>query len=128
MNILEKLTNLEHEAADFGFKWETSNQIIEQIKSEITEIDVHLKDGDQNKLQDEIGDLLHAVFSLCIFNQFDPEKTLSNSIKKFERRFKLVEQLAKEKGLNNLHGLSFQELMSYWEQAKQLEFINQDIK
>jgi uncharacterized protein YabN with tetrapyrrole methylase and pyrophosphatase domain len=119
MNILKKLTRLEHEAANFGFKWEASHQIMEQIKSEITEIDVHLKDGDRSKLQDEIGDLLHAVFSLCVFNQFDPEKTLSNSIKKFEQRFRLVEQLAKEKGLNSLNGLSFQELMAYWEQAKQ---------
>jgi uncharacterized protein YabN with tetrapyrrole methylase and pyrophosphatase domain len=120
MNVLKKLTNLEHEAGDFGFKWETSHQIIEQIKSEIIEIDVHLKDGDRSKLQDEMGDLLHAVFSLCVFNQFDPQETLSKSIEKFENRFRLVEQLAKENGLSNLHGLSFQELMSYWDRAKQL--------
>lgn len=118
MNILKKLITLEHEAADFGFKWETSDQIIEQIKSEVAEINVHLKDGDRNKLQDEIGDLLHAAFSLCVFNQFNPEETLSNSIEKFERRFRLVKQLAEDKGLNNLHGLSFQELMDFWNQAK----------
>ncbi len=118
MNILEKLTQLEREASDFGFKWETSPQIMEQIKSEIVEIDMHLKDGDRKKLQDEIGDLLHATFSLCVFCQFDAEETLKKSVEKFERRFRLVEQLAKEKGLNNLHGLSFQELMMFWNQAK----------
>ncbi len=118
MNILEKLLSLEHEAADFGFKWETAEQIIQQIKSEINEINVHLKDGDRNKLQDEIGDLLHAVFSLCVFKQFDPEKTLAQSVDKFERRFRIVEKLAKEKGLNQLHGLSFKELMLLWDQAK----------
>ncbi len=123
MNTLEKLIVLEREASDFGFKWETSDQIIEQIKSEIAEITVHLNDGDKNKLQDEIGDLLHAVFTLCVFNQLNPEKTLAGSIEKFERRFRVVEQLAKEKGLNNLQGFSFQELMNYWKQAKDITSI-----
>lgn len=118
MNIFKKLTNIEHEAADFGFKWETFHQIMAQITSEIAEINVHLKDGDRNKLQEEIGDLLHAVFSLCVYCQFDAEKTLSNSLDKFERRFRLVQQLAKEKGLTNLNGLSFEVLMQFWDQAK----------
>ena len=121
MNILEKLTALEHEAADFGFTWENSQQIMDQIKSEMNEVDVHLKDGDRHKLQDEIGDLLHAVFSLCVFCKFDTEKTLENSLGKFERRFRLIQQFAKEKGLCNLNGLSFEELMSFWNQAKQKE-------
>ena len=119
MNILEKLTKLEHEADNFGFKWEGPHQIIEQIKSEAAEIDVHLKDGDRNKLQDEIGDLLHAAFSLCLFCQFDAEETLTKSVNKFETRYRIVEKLAKEQGLHNLHGLSFEELMNFWDQAKQ---------
>jgi uncharacterized protein YabN with tetrapyrrole methylase and pyrophosphatase domain len=118
--ILKKLTALEREAADFGFQWENSGQIMEQIKSEIAEVDVHLKDGDRNKLQDEIGDLLHAVFSLCVFHEFNPEKTLMHSVEKFERRFRAVEQLAKEQGLDNLRGLPFQELMVFWDQAKRI--------
>lgn len=40
-----------------------------QIKSECAEIDEHLNDcdADKLKLQEEIGDLLHAVFSLTVF-------------------------------------------------------------
>jgi uncharacterized protein YabN with tetrapyrrole methylase and pyrophosphatase domain len=116
--MLNKLLDLENKATDFGFKWETSDQIIEQIKSEVSEISVHLKDRDQEKLQEEIGDLLHATFSLCVFNQLDPEKTLANSIEKFERRFNEVERLTKESGLENLNGQSFNELMKLWNQAK----------
>jgi len=78
-----------------------------------------LKDCNQKKLQEEIGDLLHAVFSLCIFCQFEAEETLLNSINKFERRFNMIKSLAKENGLNTLHGHSFDELMILWHQAKQ---------
>lgn len=121
MNILKKLTHLEKEASDFGFKWETAEQIIAQIHSETFEIDVHLKDGDRQKLQDEVGDLLHAAFSLCVFCQLDPEETLKNSIDKFEHRFRIVRRLATEKGLSTLNGQAFSELMSLWDQAKQLK-------
>lgn len=120
MNILKKLTALEHEASHIGFKWEAAEQIVSQIQSELSEIDVHLKDGNKEKLQEEIGDLLHAVFSLCVFCQFEPEQTLEYSVDKFERRFKAVKKLAAEQGLTTLQGLPFSQLMEFWDQAKKL--------
>lgn len=119
MNIVDKLVSLENEASAFGFKWETPDQILAQIQSEVSEIDVHLKDGDRKKLQEEIGDLMHAVFSLCVFCQFDAEETLENSVKKFQRRFKAVQQLAADRGWSTLNGKSFDELMVLWGEAKQ---------
>lgn len=120
MGILKKLTDLENEASQFGFKWENPHQIMDQIRSEINEVEAHLKDGNQKKLQEEIGDLLHAVFSLCIFCQFDAKETLENSVNKFERRLRMTQQLAREKGLDSLNGHSFDELMKFWDQAKRL--------
>lgn len=122
MNVLEKLTKLEIEASDYGFKWETPHQIMSQIKSECAEIDEHLNDcdADKLKLQEEIGDLLHAVFSLTVFCQFDAKETLESSVNKFERRFNKVKLLAKEQGLETLTGMSFDELMRFWDKAKKL--------
>lgn len=113
MNIIEHLTQLEHSAADFGFKWETAEQIIHQIKSEIKEVNAHIIDGDRVKLKDEIGDLMHAVFSLCIFCQFQPEETLNDAVKKFSRRFFEVKRLAENNGLKHLNQHRFEELMRY---------------
>lgn len=121
MNILEKLTCLENEAENFGFKWENPHQIMAQIQSECVEINEHLDFSEpENKirLQEEIGDLLHAVFSLCVFCKFDPEETLTNSVDKFERRFNAVKILAQESGLKELSGMSFDELMHFWNKAK----------
>lgn len=119
--ILEKLIMLEHEATNFGFKWETPQQIKEQIISELTEIEVHLHDKDKAKLQEEIGDLLHAAFSLCVFCELDPKITMRKSVEKFERRLKAIKNLAKDEGLNSLNGKSFKELMRFWNKVKELE-------
>lgn len=121
MNVLEKLTHLEKEAEQFGFKWENTHQIMAQIKSECDEIDEHLSNINENnkpKLQEEIGDLLHAVFSLCVFCKFNAKETLSNSVEKFERRLNAVKSITEEKGIASLDGYSFDELMNFWDQAK----------
>jgi len=119
--LLKKLCFLENEATAFGFKWETAEQIMAQIRSELVEIEVHLKDQDRHKLQDEIGDLLHAAFSLCIFCQFDAEETLAKSIIKFESRFRETQQLAKIEGFNDLTGQPFEKLMELWNKAKAIK-------
>jgi ATP diphosphatase len=89
-----------------------------QILSECSEVEVHLNDKNKNKLQEEIGDLLHAIFSLCAFNKIDALATLENSVRKFERRFRTVQQLAKDQGYTSLKGESFESLMKFWDAAK----------
>ena len=122
MDLLEKAVVLENEASEFGFQWENTEQIMQQIHSECSEIQVHLdqKSCNRQELQEEIGDLLHAVFSLSVFCKFTAQITLEKSVDKFERRFKLVQQLAVEKGLKTLDGQSFSELMKLWNKAKQM--------
>lgn len=122
MNLLKKVESLEHVADEFGFRWEHAGQIMAQIESECLEITEHLHD-DSNKqlLQEEIGDLLHAVFSLCVFCKFSPEETLQQALDKFEKRLNCVKDLARKKGLSNLNGFSFDKLMALWNEAKQLE-------
>jgi uncharacterized protein YabN with tetrapyrrole methylase and pyrophosphatase domain len=122
MDLLDKVVQLENEAADFGFKWENTDQIMAQIQSECLEIDEHLNQqssqANQEKLQEEIGDLLHAVFSLCVFCQLSPSDTLAQTVEKFERRLSAVKKIAQEQGLAELNGYPFDALMAIWDQAK----------
>ena len=123
MNLFKKVVALEEDASSFGFAWETPSQIMEQIESECLEIHEHLNDGltldNSSALQEEIGDLLHAVFSLCVFCQFNPEETLEQTLGKFERRLTAVKQIAQERGLSTLKGFPFEELMAIWGSAKE---------
>lgn len=119
--MLKKLAELELDADHFGFQWENPHQIMAQIQSECLEINEHLSqvtDENRLKLQEEIGDLLHAAFSLCLFCKFDPEDTLKNSIDKFERRLNAVKSITEENGIATLNGYAFDELMRFWDAAK----------
>lgn len=67
MTTFEEIEQLEQDAVVFGQQWETSDQIMTQIRNECLEIEEHLHSPEQREaLQDEIGDLLHAAFSLCV--------------------------------------------------------------
>lgn len=124
MDLLEKVEKLEHEADEFGFRWETTDQIMAQIISECSEIKEHLHADmdqiDKVALKDEVGDLLHAVFSLCVFCKLNPKETLEQTIQKFQRRLQAVKKLAAEQGLTHLKGHSFEQLMIFWDEAKLL--------
>lgn len=123
MDLFERAVQLEKDAADFGFCWENTEQIMAQIQSECEEITAHWVEPNvikEEMLQEEIGDLMHAVFSLCVFCKLSPKETLEKSLLKFERRLKAVKQLALNQGLSSLEGRPFDELMVFWDQAKQL--------
>lgn len=122
MDLLDKVKHLELEADSFGFRWERPEQIMRQIHSECLEIEEHLQQNSPNQeaLQEEIGDLLHAAFSLCVFCKFDPQETMQATLEKFERRLLAVKQLAYADGKYSLVGHSFADLMKYWDQAKDL--------
>lgn len=122
-DVFKKLELLEKQAAEFGFAWPNENTIIKQILSECEEIQQELTHdslmaSNNSKLQEEIGDLLHAAFSLCVFCRFDTKETLTNSVNKFERRFVEVKQLAAKSDMVDLNGLPFAKLMEFWDQAK----------
>jgi uncharacterized protein YabN with tetrapyrrole methylase and pyrophosphatase domain len=123
MDVLKKVLELELDADKFGFRWGNTTQIMEQIKSECSEITEHLDSGhetcDQEALQEEIGDLLHAAFSLCVYCKFNPKDTMTKTLDKFERRMKAVKNIAYEQGLSNVEGLAFDELMVFWDKAKE---------
>ncbi|PJD91313.1 MAG: nucleoside triphosphate hydrolase [Legionella sp.] len=123
MDLLEKVVQLEHDASEFGFAWEKTSQIMQQIQNECAEVQEHLITDDYNRmdLQEEIGDLMHAVFSLCVFCQFEPRETLEKTLQKFERRISSVKSLAQAEGLISLKGRSSETLMHFWDKAKRLE-------
>lgn len=116
---LQNLLLLEQDAKSFGFDWPNENEIIEQAINECHEIREAIKAQEApERIQEEIGDLLHAVISLCVFTGFDVEETLALVNKKFGSRMQALKKLTHESGLANLHGQSFEKLMEFWREAK----------
>lgn len=120
MNLLKFVESQEIAARDVGFYWENIDQIIEQIRSECSEVVEAWKMGDRAHLQEEVGDLLQASIGLAVFCGLDSHDTLLQSSQKFQKRFDLVISLAKQDGITDLHSLSFSVLLEYWSRAKNL--------
>jgi uncharacterized protein YabN with tetrapyrrole methylase and pyrophosphatase domain len=119
MKSLDKLIKLEKDACSFGFEWPDIESILEQVSSECDEVKdaLHNKES-QERVQEEIGDLLHTVVSLCLFAGFDPEDTMTKSVDKFGNRMDLVKIVAKRRGLDSLKGKSTEFMLELWDEAK----------
>lgn len=120
MDLFERMSAQEKEALAFGFYWANHEQLLEQIRSECNEIQEALLQKDRTHLQEEIGDLINAAVSLCIFANFDPYETALKGVEKIQKRYDILVSKVKEDGLVNLRGKSVDEQLIYWEKAKQL--------
>ena len=122
MNALQKLIYLEQDAREFGFDWPDQFMILDQIIDECREVREEIdQDSNREKLQEEIGDLLHSVISLCIFSRFDALETISKTNAKCSKRMQLLKELTKQKGLEDLQGQSIDFMLSLWREVKKME-------
>ncbi len=118
---LNELLFLEKDARTFGFEWPNEAMIIQQSIDECREIKEALeKQEERERIQEEIGDLLHSVISLCDFTGFDVEETLAKVNAKFSKRMHAIKKLTYELGLPNLKGQTFELMLDLWRKAKMM--------
>lgn len=121
LDILDQIVLQEKEAFDFGFYWESIDQLWDQIESEVQEIKEAYAEGNSSHLQEEIGDLIQAALGLCVFCGFHPQETLEVSLEKFDRRFKRLKTFAYQEGHTTLKGQPLNILLQYWHRAKKFQ-------
>lgn len=117
-NIIKKVEIVEHQAKEYGFYWPNADAVMQQILSECEEVEELLDKNESPELQEEIGDLLHAVISLCVYCGYDTKITLEQALNKFEKRFNMTKVFAQEAGYQNMHGQNMEKMMKYWDMAK----------
>jgi ATP diphosphatase len=105
-------------AARIGFDWPDARSVLPKIAEEIGEVEAAL-DGAATPevLEEEVGDLLFAVANLARKLEVEPETALRRAIAKFERRFRTIEVLAKQRGI----GRDLDALEALWRQVKTAE-------
>lgn len=97
-----------------GFEWPNEESLYECVMSEIEEFKEAEKEKDKAHMEEEMGDILFAIVNLARWNKIDAEQALLKANKKFEKRFRKMEDLA-TKPLNDY---SFEEFDNLWKQAK----------
>lgn len=104
---------LSKKAVKAGFEWPDEKSLIECVKSEIREFARAENEKDKEL---EFGDILFALVNLARWNKLDAEQCLIKANKKFETRFRKMEEIAPKA----LEELSFEEWDNLWKKAKTL--------
>ena len=122
MDTFVKLDRLETESKEIGFYWPDHYSSLKQIIDEIEEVKEVLQNkGDNAILQEELGDLLHAVCSLIFFCNFSVQETLEKALDKYEYRFHSMIDIAEKQGVEDFSQLTLEQMMNYWRLAKVLK-------
>ena len=101
-------------AVKTGFEWPNEESLYDCVMSEIEEFKEAEIEKDKNHMEEEMGDILFAIVNLARWNKIDAEQALLKANKKFEKRFRKMEDIA-TKPLNDY---SFEEFDNLWKQAK----------
>jgi len=107
-------------AAAVGFDWQEAVDVIAKMQGELDELAHEVRSrAATERLEDEFGDVLFALVNLGRKLGLDAELALMRSNRKFETRFRVMERLAAERGLD-LHAMSASELEALYEDAKSI--------
>ena len=109
---LERAAKLQRRAARVGFDWPDAAGPRAKIDEELAEL---AAETDHDRKLDELGDLLFAVVNLARHLNIEPEAALREANRKFEQRFRVIEQ---EPGFADL---PLDEKEALWVQAKQTQ-------
>ena len=116
---LTRAHKLQKRASRVGFDWTEPYGIFSKIEEELEEVRQVLKDDqDVARLQEEIGDALFALVNLSRHVGVDPEQALRLGNRKFEQRFREIEQRLADQG-RRPQQCSLEELDALWEEIKE---------
>ena len=117
---LLRAAKISQRAARIGFDWPDARAVIPKIAEEIRELEAELdRAAAPAALEEEIGDLLFAAANLARKLEVEPETALRRATAKFERRFRQVEALVRERGI----GRDLDALEALWQEVKKKEKI-----
>ena len=116
---LIKASRIQEKAKGVGFDWEEATQVWDKVQEELQEFHVEAQQGNQDKMEDEFGDVLFSLINYARFLNINPENALERTNKKFIKRFQYLESKANQ--LNkNLSEMTLAEMDVFWNEAKKL--------
>lgn len=112
-----KAMRLQEKAKQVGFEWENKEQVWDKVEEERAELFEAIASGDQDAMEDELGDVFFSLVNFARFLQIDAENALERTNKKFISRFTKMESAATAAG-KQLDSMSLQEMDDLWNTIK----------
>jgi len=127
---MARADKLQRRAARHGFDWPDVTPVFDKLHEEIDELKeawqaAEAGTGEQDAVEDEMGDLLFVCVNLARFMKVTPEQALKRTNHKFEARFRAIEQALEAQG-RNMDEESLEALDAIWQQVKGVEKVEKD--
>ena len=114
-----KANRIQDKVAGVGFDWEEPHQVYEKVEEELQELKDEVASGNQDKIENEFGDVLFSLINYARFLKINPENALERTNKKFIKRFQYLESKSLEMN-KSLSEMTLQEMDVFWEEAKKV--------
>ncbi|MFN5375576.1 MAG: nucleoside triphosphate pyrophosphohydrolase [Chitinophagaceae bacterium] len=119
---LVQAMRIQEKAKQVGFEWEHKEQVWEKVEEESNELkeEVVLMDagkGSQERMEEELGDLLFSIVNYARFLNIDPDQALARTNKKFINRFQAMEEVVAKQG-KQMTDLNLTEMDAIWNEIK----------
>ncbi len=114
---LVKAIRLQEKSKTVGFEWDNTGQVWDKVQEEMNELQEAVAQGNQDKIEDEMGDVLFSLVNFARFLQVDAENALERTNKKFIERFTGMEKAAAEEN-KLLHDMTLEEMDALWNRMK----------
>jgi MazG family protein len=123
---------LSTKAARVGFDWKRVEDIFDKLQEEIEELREAISERDaaneaadeaadaeerQQRVREELGDLLFAVTNIARHLKTEPEAALKLANRKFRRRFQYIEEELERQG-RSPDDATLEEMEALWQEAK----------
>ncbi|UDL04153.1 nucleoside triphosphate pyrophosphohydrolase [Marinobacter sp. CA1] len=122
---MARADKLQRRASRHGFDWPTIGPVFDKLHEEIDELKeaweaAQSGTGDVDAVEDELGDLLFVCVNLARFLKVTPEQALKRTNRKFECRFRAIEERLAEQG-RDMDAESLEALDALWQSVKGVE-------
>lgn len=115
-------------AAAVGFDWPDAAGALEKLREEVGELEAAVRasasagepaprPGSEERIEDELGDVLFSAVSVARKTGVDPELALRRTLRKFRRRFAAVEATLGDR----LEQASLEEMEAVWRSVTEAE-------
>lgn len=112
-----KAHRIQEKVKGVGFEFASSKEAWEKVREELVEFE---KETDPELKEKELGDVLFSIINYARMSGLNADTALEKSNQKFVSRFKKMEILAKEEGLE-FSELGEDKMDELWEKAKGFE-------
>jgi len=105
--------------AKSGFEWSEMGENQKDVQAVAAGLQVEPENHDKRPTSRQVGDLLFALVNMARLAEIHPERALTGSVKKFETRFKKMEDLIAE-SKRAFDEVSSEEKKRIWEKVQRI--------